>query len=265
MSTFDSEFYRRFRPYYPSETFTGFAQNLKVRGFPEPFRIADIGCGTGHSTLSLLRTGITARLIGVEPDPRMLQQADLLIRDSGYEVERCLGTGENTGLPANSLDAVLIGSAFHWMDPQKSKEELVRILRPRGLIRIMEYQFPKAVQHAELNEWVRRQFNLFWKAPNQKPRGTFKEMMGGFKLDPRFARTASGSPPMIQSLMAMDLFGLLWSQSRVLCYLNTLDEVEKEAHGAEVRMQLEKAFEGREMPFDFKLQWIEFGLTVFTA
>jgi len=259
MSTFDPAFYRRYRPYYPPEAFDHFTQRLKDHGLKEPYQIADIGCGTGHSIISLLRTGIEAKLIGIDPDAKMLEQAKLLTQTSGFSVDLQLGSGEQTGLKSLSLDAAIIGSAFHWMDPMKAKDELARILKPQGLIRIMEYQFPKASNHPGLNEWIRRQFNLYWKAPNQKPRGTFIELLSGFQSDQRFHKTGSDTPRMILSLTLGDLHGLLWSQSRVLCYLATLTENEKERHCDEVRSRLEREFENSQMNFDFKLQWIEFG------
>lgn len=256
MSSFDPDFYRRYRPYYPPGTFHRFSQTLKNLGFSEPFQIADVGCGTGHSAVSLLRTGIQGKLIGVDPDPGMLEQAKVLTQSLSIHFQ--LGSGEQTGLDSQSLDAVIIGSAFHWMDSQKTKEELFRILKPNGLVRIMEYQFPKATDHPNLNEWIRRQFNLNWKAPGQKPRGAFLSLMSGFTKDQRFYQTGFGSPQMVQSLTPDDLLGLIWSQSRVLCYLKTLSEKEREIYYDKIRNKILDEFVRTSLDFDFKLQWVEF-------
>ena len=84
------------------------------------------------------------------------------------------------------------------------------------------------------------------------------ELMKGFKKEGLFSEVAYGTPKMILSLSASDLLGLLWSQSRVLCYLNTLSEEEKLLYKKEVLNRIETEFNEKEMKFDFKLQWIEF-------
>ena len=38
-------------------------------------------------------------------------------------------TGENTGLPENSVDLITVAQAFHWLDEEKFKKEMMRILK----------------------------------------------------------------------------------------------------------------------------------------
>jgi ubiquinone/menaquinone biosynthesis C-methylase UbiE len=260
-SRFDAKFYSLYRPFYPAETFVGLMDQLLRRGFSAPFTFADIGCGTGHSAISLIRSGVSGRVIGIDPDPLMLDQARQLSARYGCKVEWKIGRGEATGLESASVDAVLIGSAFHWMKPGEVKTEGRRILRRGGIIRIFEYQFPKAVGHPELNEWIRREFNLRWKAPEQKPRGSLKELTSGFRDDPEFEFLGEAQPKMEMQLDVDQVTGLILSQSRVLHYEDTLkDPAEIEAFRSSVQSTVGTFLADKLASFDFKLAWVEFGL-----
>jgi SAM-dependent methyltransferase len=269
-SRFDPHFYSLYRPFYPAETFAGLTDRLMRRGLVAPYTFADIGCGTGHSTISLIRSGVSGRVIGVDPDSLMLDQARRM--SAGYEdkVEWKTGRGEATGLEPASIDAILIGSAFHWMKPGEVKTEVRRVLKRGGIIRIFEYQFPKAVGHPELpelkelnelNEWIRREFNLRWKAPEQKPRGSLKELTSVFRDDPEFEFLGDAQPKMEMQLDAGQVTGLILSQSRVLHFEDTLKgQVEKEAFRNSVRSAVGAFLADKAAAFDFKLAWVNFGL-----
>ncbi len=260
MGQFDPEYYRLHRPFYPPQAFTGFAASLRARKFTEPYELADIGCGTGHSAVSILQTGVEARVHGVEPDPGMLEAAQDLVRTFGWQdrIRFSLGSGEASGLAEASFDGVLVGSAFHWMDPVSTRSEFVRILRPRGIVHLFEYQFPKAIRLRELNDWIRRQFNLHWRAPGQVPRGDFGQVTAAFKEHPAFEKCGEGRPPMVQELTAGELAGLLLSQSRLLHFESTLPESEKAGFRDQIRGEVDARWGNTRESFDFRLGWIRF-------
>jgi SAM-dependent methyltransferase len=95
-------------------------------------RVLDLGAGTGKLTEALARrpgTEVTA----VEPDPEML--AELRVRVPGA---RALGgTAEDIPLPDESVDAVLVGQAFHWFDREPALGEIARVLRPGGVLGVL--------------------------------------------------------------------------------------------------------------------------------
>jgi SAM-dependent methyltransferase len=250
MAKFDPESYRRFRPYYPAELYAPLASALEQRGFLAPFDIADVGCGTGHSAASLLRSGIQCRIAGVDPDPAMLEVAREICSEGRFEQ----GSGESTGLADRTFDAVTIGSAFHWMDAPRTREELQRILRRRGVALIYEYQFPKAIHNPALNEWIRREFNLRWRAPSQKPRGDFVTVTTALRGDPGWEVLEDYRVPMILELSPVELTGLLLSQSRILHYERGMDGPAR----AEFRRWLSEQVVARlgsgSERFDFNLQ-----------
>ncbi|MGK5083374.1 class I SAM-dependent methyltransferase [Bdellovibrionota bacterium FG-1] len=256
MSRFDAEFYSRYRPYYPTALFDPLKEALATTGRVKPYAIADIGCGTGHSTASLLASGIQAHLTGVDPDPAMLAKAREICPQASYRV----GSAEHTGLPDAVFNAITVGSAFHWMNASQAREEFLRILHPGGLILIYEYQFPKALALPELNEWIRREFNLRWKAPGQKPRGNFAEVTACFRTDPAFELLNEEKVPMVLPLNDREMTGLILSQSRVLHYENQLTSEEVLAFRAQVLGQMARFMGEQRVKFDFSLQGSLFGV-----
>ncbi len=254
MARFDPDLYRRYRPYYPAALFEELPKLLLARSFSEPFEIVDLGCGTGHSSASLLKSGIRARVRGIDPDAAMLDRAREVTAD--LSVDFSIGQGELTGLESESADAAIVASALHWMEPQATCTEIGRILKPRGILQVFEYQFPKCAELPELNEWIRREFNLRWKAPQQKPRGDLFELTRLYRATPWKSLDPAGSPRRVKmnlSLRAEDLVGLILSQSRVLHYENTLEAQQITAFRSDLEKQIQSHLRDQAREFDFNL------------
>lgn len=116
--------YVRYRPSYPDEMLQTLSEEA---GLSAASVVADIGAGTGISTEMLLRSGCSA--IAVEPNAAMRAAAEArLASHSGFRA--VAGTAESTGLPTNSVDLVTAGQAIHWFDPEPSRREFARILKP---------------------------------------------------------------------------------------------------------------------------------------
>ena len=90
--------------------------------------IAEVGAGTGKLTKELLKHGLTLR--SVEPNDAMREIG--IKNTNGKSVTWSVGTGEATGLPANTFHAVFFGSSFNVVDQKATLEEAKRILLPRG-------------------------------------------------------------------------------------------------------------------------------------
>ncbi len=116
-----AEVYDRARPEYPSEAVAWM--------LPADARdVADVGAGTGKLTSGLVAEGRT--LTAIDPDPQML--ARLSERLPG--IRTLVGTGENLPLPDASMDAVVFGQAWHWVEPPRASAEVARVLRPGGTL-----------------------------------------------------------------------------------------------------------------------------------
>jgi SAM-dependent methyltransferase len=111
--------YERGRPSYPPEAIDW----LLPRGAR---KVLDLGAGTGKLTTRLVERGLD--VVAVDPIPDMLE----LLRTSLPETRALLGTAEEIPLEDNSVDAVLVAQAWHWVDPERAIPEVARVLRPGG-------------------------------------------------------------------------------------------------------------------------------------
>src|SRR6266852_3856132 len=118
--------YVRYRPGYPTEVITLLRSECALR---PGHVIADIGSGTGFLSELFLKNG--NRVYGVEPNEAMRQAGEeyLASFDSFVSLN---GSAEATTLEDASVDFVTAGQAFHWFEPEKTRAEFRRILRPPG-------------------------------------------------------------------------------------------------------------------------------------
>ena len=122
--------YVRARPGYPAEV----AALLEQQGLPRGATLADIGSGTGKLSEVFLAAG--HRIIGIEPTDEMRAAAQALLGGEA-RFRQQPGRSDATGLPDASVDAIVAGQAFHWFEPQATRREWVRILRPGGLVALI--------------------------------------------------------------------------------------------------------------------------------
>ncbi|KAA0024592.1 class I SAM-dependent methyltransferase [Antrihabitans cavernicola] len=117
----ETDNYNRGRPSYPQAAVDWLVPATATT-------IADVGAGTGKLTASMLQPD--RDVIAVDPDTEML--ASLAKQ---YPTVRTLhGTGEQIPLPDASVDAVVFGQAWHWVDPDAASREVARVLKPGGTL-----------------------------------------------------------------------------------------------------------------------------------
>lgn len=249
-SKFDSKSYRAFRPLYPKELFSPL---LKVtKSLAQPVRILDLACGTGQSLESFIVNNSEFHFLALDHDAKMLEvgKQHFLKHYPKINVDWKVASAENTNLDRSSIDAILVGSAIHWFEPLKTLAEINRILKPRSFLFVFEYQFPRSLKNLALNQWIKTQFNTLWKAPQQKPRGSLKELIKPYLKS--FEQIEVLSPPMHLDLTADDFFGDLISQSRYLHYESTLSHVQN--YRSEIYHKITQTFESKSDVFDFQLK-----------
>lgn len=122
------EDYVKYRPAYPSGMINILEDNI---GLNESKVIADIGSGTGLSSLPFLKNNNL--VFGVEPNQEMRAAQEQLLQE--YPNFKSIdGTAEQTTLADHSVDVIFCGQAFHWFDPALAKQEFSRILKKDGHI-----------------------------------------------------------------------------------------------------------------------------------
>lgn len=91
--------------------------------------VADIGAGTGILTKHFI--GKVGQVFAVEPNEAMRQLAGKMLAShpSCHIVD---GRAEATTLPDHSVDMIAVAQAFHWFDPEPTRAEFLRILKPGG-------------------------------------------------------------------------------------------------------------------------------------
>lgn len=125
-TTIAAAHYDAVRPGYPVEGVTW------LLGEPDaPLRVLDLGAGTGKLTRALAGGG--HHVIAVDPAGTMLEA----LRMSIPGAETRVGSAEAIPLSQDAVDAVMIGQAWHWMEPEQAGREIVRVLRPQGRVGLL--------------------------------------------------------------------------------------------------------------------------------
>jgi SAM-dependent methyltransferase len=116
-----ADVYERARPSYP-----GAAVDWLL---PEGARtVLDLGAGTGKLTRALAARGLD--VVAVEP----LAEMRTGLAWAAPEARALEGTAEAIPLADDSVDAITVAQAWHWVDPERATAEAARVLRPGGTL-----------------------------------------------------------------------------------------------------------------------------------
>jgi SAM-dependent methyltransferase len=137
----DAQRYDRTRPPYPDALVEQIIAASPGRD------VLDVGCGTGIEARQFQAAGCA--VLGVEPDARMAEFA----RRSGVEVE--LATFEAWDTAGRDFDAVIAGTAWHWVDPVAGAAKAAQVLRPGGRLAPFHHVFqaPPEVTEAQASAY----------------------------------------------------------------------------------------------------------------
>lgn len=105
--------------------------------------LVDVGCGTGLSTV--LWTNYANQVIGIERNRAMLDIAQSKVSANGANLRFLAGDSEHIPLPDTLADIITCSQAFHWMMPQETLAEFVRLLKPNGMVAIYDCDWPPSI------------------------------------------------------------------------------------------------------------------------
>lgn len=186
--------YAAFRPSYPSSAIDAALYGL---GDPQRLTIADVGAGTGISARLFADRG--AKVIAIEPNAKMRGAAEAHDRVTWRD-----GTGEATGLPDASVDAIVACQAFHWFATHEALREFRRVARQRAAV--LQYE------RDERDEFTRAYGDIVRAYATDDTEGLRRRALEFFGAFPN-ARRSSSEHPSRQQLDVETLVGRALSSS----------------------------------------------------
>jgi SAM-dependent methyltransferase len=146
-----SRLYQETRPGYPGDI-VDFA--VATAGVGAASDVLEVGCGTGQLTDALVRHGF--RLTAIDIGPSLIAAARG--RFDGSAVSFQVAAFEDYAAADGSLDLIVSGTAFHWIDPEVRFTKPARLLRPGGWLALLETgeRYDGAFETALRDLWIAR-------------------------------------------------------------------------------------------------------------
>ena len=123
------ETYDAVRPSYPAEMFDALFEML-----PSKPTVVEVGAGTGQATRDLLARGAAVHAIEIGP----AMAAKLRANVPSDQLQITVGDFEQTTIAPGSADAVFSATAYHWISPPAQTDRPASILRPSGVVAIVD-------------------------------------------------------------------------------------------------------------------------------
>ncbi|MDG4798006.1 class I SAM-dependent methyltransferase [Micromonospora sp. WMMD1082] len=168
-----ARFYQRYRRGYPPAVFDALVEAF---GLTPEDTVVDLGCGTGQLTLPIAAR--VRAVVGVDPEPDMLELARQAARDQLFGNVGWL-LGADTDVPAlaallgdGRVGAVTIGQALHWMDHDTLFPRLRPLLRPGGGVAVVTNGTPLWLQDTAWSRALRGCLEQWRGAELSQPCGT---------------------------------------------------------------------------------------------
>ncbi len=117
-----------------------------------PLKLADIGCGTGASTLLLARLLGNARITAVDRLPEFLDVLQARARQQGVAgaITPCAASMDNLPFADGELDVIWSEGAIYNIGFARGIAEWRRFLKPDGLLVVSEITWTTAARPADL-------------------------------------------------------------------------------------------------------------------
>jgi ubiquinone/menaquinone biosynthesis C-methylase UbiE len=143
-------------------------------------KVLDVGCGGGQLAVGLARAGQHLNLTGIDLSPQQVRRARRRGTPLGNRIHFREGSAMDLPFPNDTFDAVISsGSIKHWPDQARGLGEMIRVLKPEGLLVIIEAD--RGCTFEDAQTFVDR-----WRLPHPIPRlclPFFRTYIAGYGID----------------------------------------------------------------------------------
>jgi SAM-dependent methyltransferase len=176
------EDYAACRPGFPASFYERLDSLARIEGS----RSLDLATGPG--TIALQLAARRSRVVGIDVSAEVVATATRLARERNLDdsVEFRVAAAESTGLDARSFDLATAGQCWHWFDGGAAMAEVLRVLRPGGVLAIAYYSY--LARHSAVareTEDLIQEFNPSWAmsgSTGMMPEHVDEVIRGGFGL-----------------------------------------------------------------------------------
>lgn len=151
---------------------------LEASGFRYNESLLDVGCGTATLVMLAKSQHPTSRVVGVDPDEKILGIARKKIKNGyGLDIELIKAGAEQLPFESGSFDVVVSSLVFHHLPTDIKKQalrEIYRVLKPNGRFLLADFGpaktlLPKILfalaRISHLEEWNSLQDNIHGRIP----------------------------------------------------------------------------------------------------
>ena len=125
---------------------------LKEVGIKPGFYVLDYGCGPGSYIIPLAKlVGESGKIYALDIHPLAIRKVQHVASKKQLTNVETILSDCQTGLPDNTLDAVLLYDAFHHLSaPEAVLKELHRVLKPGGILSFSDHHMKEKEIVAEV-------------------------------------------------------------------------------------------------------------------
>lgn len=197
LSTETAARYHRFRPKIHGVIVDWVASATSGRRFR---RALDVACGTGDSTVPLLR--LADQVIGIDTSESMLAFA----RQHGLDVQ----LAPYDAIPGGEYDLISVAMAFHWFDRDEAVRSFSEAACDDTVWLIYNFAFVGHPTDRSFNDWLRNWYGKNYPSPPRRS-GIFEVLAS----DANLTELARGQGQFEVALGRGDLIGYFTTHSNV--------------------------------------------------
>jgi ubiquinone/menaquinone biosynthesis C-methylase UbiE len=120
-------------------------------------RVLDVGCGTGTLAVLIKRLHPEVEVVGLDPDPKVLQRARRKAERAGVSIQLDAGFSDELPYADASFDRVFSSFMLHHLpadEKEKSLSQIRRVLEPGGSFHLLDFAGPEHGSAGHFARWL---------------------------------------------------------------------------------------------------------------